>query len=74
LAESDTVSKNRDSTEAGAETKGMTQEKGADAPAFNIRKRIGSTAYEVEVRFNPASRETFSDKILRLIRGEAGAE
>jgi hypothetical protein len=56
---------------AGAETKGMAQGKGANAPAFKICKRIGSTAYEVEVRFNPVSRETFSDKILRLIRGEA---
>jgi hypothetical protein len=38
---------------------------------FKIRKRIGYTAYEVEVYFNPASRETLDDKILRLVRGEA---
>jgi hypothetical protein len=64
------VSKNMDSTEAMAETKGTTQRKGANAPAFNIRKRIGYTTYEVEARFNPASRETLDDKILRLVRGE----
>ncbi|MDR1581127.1 MAG: transposon-encoded TnpW family protein [Synergistaceae bacterium] len=38
---------------------------------FKIRKRIGYTTYEVEARFNPASRETLDDKILRLVRGEA---
>jgi hypothetical protein len=38
---------------------------------FKIRKRIGSTDYEVEVRFSPASRETLDEKILRLVRGEA---
>ena len=38
---------------------------------FKIRKRIGNTAYEVEVRFNPSSRETLDEKILRLVRGEA---
>jgi hypothetical protein len=38
---------------------------------FKMRKRIGSTDYEVEVCFNPASRETIDDKILRLVRGEA---
>jgi hypothetical protein len=36
-----------------------------------MRKRIGCTAYEVEVYFNLASRETLDDKILRLVRGEA---
>jgi hypothetical protein len=41
---------------------------------FKIRKRIGSTTYDVEVRFSPACRETLEDKILRLIRNEAGRE
>jgi hypothetical protein len=36
-----------------------------------IRKRIGYTAYEVEMHFNPGSRETLDDKILRLVRVEA---
>jgi hypothetical protein len=34
-----------------------------------MRKRIGSTAYEVEVHFSPAAGETMDDKILRLVRG-----
>jgi hypothetical protein len=65
------VLKNMDSTEASSETKDTTQGKDANAPAFNIRKRIGYTTYEVEARFNPASRETLDDKILRLVRREA---
>ena len=44
---------------------------GALTEPFKIRKRIGYTAYEVEVRFNPSSRETLDEKILRLVRGEA---
>ena len=36
---------------------------------FKIRKRIGSTVYEVDVSFSPSSRETIDDKILRLVRG-----
>jgi hypothetical protein len=38
---------------------------------FKIRKRIGSTTYDVEVLFSPGSRETMDEKILRLIRNEA---
>ena len=56
------------------ETKEIIKNEGtAEAPAgpFKIRKRIGNTAYEVEVRFNPSSRETLDEKILRLVRGEA---
>jgi hypothetical protein len=42
-----------------------------DAAPFNIRKRIGSTDYEVDVYFSAESGETMDDKILRLVRGEA---
>jgi hypothetical protein len=56
--------------ETANETKGMTQREGEQAWAFNIRKQIGSTAYDVEVYFSPSSRETLGDKILRLARGE----
>jgi hypothetical protein len=65
------VLKNMDSTEAISETKDTIPRKDANAPVFSIRKRIGCTTYEVEARFNPASRETLDDKILRLVRGEA---
>jgi hypothetical protein len=33
-------------------------------------KRIGSTTYTVNVRFNDKSTETIEDKVLRLIEGE----
>jgi hypothetical protein len=81
LTEGKAVSKDTDSTEAAIKPQQETVSEGAGtkddgllAKPFKMRKRIGSTAYEVEVRFNPESRETFDDKILRLIRGEAGME
>jgi hypothetical protein len=59
--------------EASVADKTGTETRRADtlAGSFNMRKRIGSTTYEVEVRFNPESRETLDEKILRLIRSEA---
>jgi hypothetical protein len=41
---------------------------------FKMRKQINATTYEVEVYFNPESKETMDDKILRLIRGTAVKE
>ena len=38
---------------------------------FIMRRTISSTAYEVVVHFSETSRETLTDKILRLIRNEA---
>jgi len=35
-----------------------------------MRKRIGSTVYEVNARFNPEAKETINDKILRLIKND----
>jgi hypothetical protein len=42
----------------------------SDVPAepFNMRRRISSTTYEVTAYFNPESKETMDDKILRLVR------
>jgi hypothetical protein len=34
-------------------------------------KRTGSTNYRVSVHFSKTSRETMSDKILRLVKNEA---
>ena len=34
-------------------------------------KRIGSTNYRVNVHFSSTSRETMSDKVMRLIRNDA---
>ena len=50
------------------EIKDAAQNKKAQTEAFSLRKQIGSTTYEVTVHFNPASRETLEDKILRLAR------
>ena len=33
-------------------------------------KRIGKTTYRVKVHFNPYSRETMSDKIIRMLKNE----
>ena len=52
--------------EANAAARGI----GRPAP-FNMRKRIGSTAYEIEVHFSPNSGETMDYKILRLAGGGA---
>jgi hypothetical protein len=54
-------------SEAAAEPRGGE----ALIKPFKIRKRIGSTTYDVEVLFSPGSRETLDEKILRLVRGEA---
>ena len=47
-----------------------TQGGDANAEPLNVRKRIGSTVYEVNVYFNPDAKETMNDKIMRLIRNE----
>ena len=36
----------------------------------DLVKRIGKTTYHVKVHFNPNSRETMSDKIMRMLRNE----
>ena len=40
----------------------------AEQPDFV--KRIGNTTYRVKVHFSKTSKETLSDKIIRLIRNE----
>jgi hypothetical protein len=42
----------------------------AESEPVNLQKRIGSTLFEVSVRFSQSSRETLQDKILRLIERE----
>jgi len=36
-----------------------------------LTKRIGQTTYKVNVHFSETSKETMSDKIIRLIKREA---
>jgi len=43
----------------------------AEQPDFV--KTIGNTTYRVRVYFNPNSKETMSDKVLRLIKNDPAA-
>jgi len=43
----------------------------AYAEPLMLRKRIGSTTFEISVNFSQTSRETMQDKIQRLIKREA---
>ena len=36
----------------------------------NYNKRIGNTIYNVEVRYDPTSCETFDEKILRMLKND----
>ena len=58
----------RDTTQKAVVT---VQDNHAFAEPLNMRKRIGSTVYEVNVYFNQDAKETMNDKIMRLIRNEA---
>jgi hypothetical protein len=40
----------------------------------SITRKYGKINYEVYVHFSPTSTETISDKIMRLIRNEIGAD
>jgi len=48
--------------------KSTTTTEKAEQPDFV--KQIGKTTYQVKVHFNPNSRETMSDKIIRMLRNE----
>ena len=41
------------------------------AEPVKMRRRIGSTVYDISIHFSDTSKETMNDKILRLIRNEA---
>jgi hypothetical protein len=38
---------------------------------YRLKKRLGSTVYEVNVYFNQDAKETMNDKIMRLVRNES---
>ena len=48
----------------------MTLGSNPHAEPVTMRKRIGSTVYEVHTHFNPDAKETMDEKILRLIRND----
>ncbi len=60
-------------TDTGIKATAATRGMGATAEPFTLHKRIGSIVYEVEVHFNPDTKERMNDKILRLIRRDAEA-
>ena len=39
-----------------------------------ITRRIGSTTYKIHVHFSETSKETFTDKVLRLIKNDPAAD
>jgi len=39
-----------------------------------ITRKIGSTTFDIHVHFSETSKETFTDKVLRLIKNDALAE
>jgi len=45
----------------------------ARAEQPDLVKTIGNTTYRVRVYFNPNSKETMSDKVLRLIKNDPAA-
>ncbi len=47
-----------------------TQTEQKPQAAGTFMKRLGSTNYRVSVHFSQTSRETMSDKIMRLIRND----
>ena len=41
-----------------------------DETANTFTKKIGRTTYKVRVYFNPNSKESFNDKLLRIIKND----
>ena len=48
----------------------LMPEKENSQKTFTVRERIGSTIFEVSVRFSEKSSETLEDKILKLLERE----
>jgi hypothetical protein len=47
-----------------------TPVKARQAQQHDIVKRIGKTTYRVSIHFSETSKETMTDKIIRLLRNE----
>ena len=54
------------------ETTNQDSDKASERESFTMRRTIRSTVYDVKVYFSRTSSETLADKILRMIRNEAG--
>lgn len=40
----------------------------------DLVKRIGNTTFDIHIHFSETSRETFTDKVVRLIQNDSGDE
>ena len=52
--------------------KTTTPTKNGKAPT--ITRKIGNTTFDIHVHFSETSKETFTDKVLRLIKNDANYE
>ena len=41
-----------------------------EAPKPDLVKKIGNTTFDIHVHFSETSRETFTDKVIRLIQND----
>lgn len=57
---------NTTAVKSAATTRGNT----ANAEPVMLRKRIGSTTYQVSIHFSERGKETMEDKLLRLMKRE----
>ena len=53
-------------------TKATSKPAGKKIPM--ITKKIGSTTFDIHVHYSETSKETFIDKVLRLIKNDAAAK
>ena len=43
-----------------------------EAPQPDLVKTIGGTTFDIHIHFSKTSRETFTDKVVRLIQNDSG--
>ena len=46
----------------------------AAASPLDLVKNIGGTTFDIHIHFSETSRETFTDKVVRLIKNDSGDE
>ena len=51
-----------------------TQEQIDRANQADLVKNIGGTTFDIHIHFSETSRETFTDKVVRLIQNDSGDE
>jgi len=54
--------------------KATTTTRKANGKAPTITRKIGNTTFDIHVHFSETSKETFTDKVLRLIKNDAHAD